>query len=136
MGTVEPPMARHIDRAFEDTIAISLGAAVLASLITTMAVSWFLTRRITRPVQQMADAAERLAEGDYDTTVPQARLGTEFARLDAAFNKMAGKLARTETRRRELLADLAHELRTPVATLDGFLEGLQDGVLPAEAETW
>lgn len=68
--------------------------------------------------------------------MPHARLGTEFASLEDAFNTMADELARTETRRRELLADLAHELRTPVATLDGFLEGLQDGVLPATAETW
>ena len=136
MGAMSRSMSEEVDRAFERAIAISLVAAVVAALITTLLVSWFLTRRITRPVQRMAAAAERVADGDYDATVPHANLGSEFARLDASFNTMARELARTETRRRELLADLAHELRTPVATLDGFLEGLQDGVLTADAETW
>lgn len=136
VGTVSPTLSRHLDEAFGRAVLLSLAVAVLAALLTTVAVSWFLTRRITRPVQQLADAAERIAAGAYDTSVPASRLGTEFARLDAAFNRMAATLEHTEGRRRELLADLAHELRTPIATLDSFLEGVEDGVLPPSEDTW
>src|SRR5262249_49497117 len=52
------------------------------------------------------------------------------------FNRMAATLQTTQTRRRALMADLAHELRTPLATLDSFLEGIQDGVIPASDTTW
>jgi len=136
LGAVSPELTGHLDEAFNRALLLSLGVAVLAALLTTMAVSWFLTRPITRPVQQLAAAAEQIAAGAYGTSVPASRLGAEFARLDAAFNRMAATLQRTERRRRELLADLAHELRTPIATLDSFLEGVEDGVLPASRETW
>lgn len=136
MGSMSRSTTDHVEQAFAQAISVSLAAAAAAALSAALVVSWFLTRRITRPVQRMTDAAERVAAGDYDTVVPPAGIGSEFDRLDASFNTMARELARTETRRRELLADLAHELRTPVATLDGFLEGLQDGVVPASEETW
>jgi len=136
LGTVSPELAGHLDEAFGRALLLSLGVAVLAALFTTTAVSWFLARRITRPVQQLAAAAEQIAAGGYGTSVPASRLGAEFARLDAAFNRMAATLEGTERRRRELLADLAHELRTPIATLDSFLEGVEDGVLPPSRETW
>src|SRR5439155_17653358 len=68
--------------------------------------------------------------------VPRSRMGEEFGMLDNAFNRMAATLQGTERRRRDLLADLAHELRTPLATLDSFLEGIEDGVIPATADTW
>ena len=136
VGPVPEDVALHVDRAFEDAVVVALGTAVLAALATTTAVSWFLTRRITRPVQDLADAAERIAAGAYDTSVPRSRLGSEFGRLDSAFNRMAHALATTEHRRRALLSDLAHELRTPVATIDSFLEGVEDGILPPSSETW
>lgn len=136
VGEVTPSMSTHLDRAFETATVLSLAAAVTASLITTTAVSWFLTRRLTRPIGELADAAERIANGAYETSVPASRLGEEFGRLDAAFNAMAASLASTEQARRALLADLAHELRTPIATLEAFVDGVEDGVLPASPETW
>jgi signal transduction histidine kinase len=60
----------------------------------------------------------------------------EFATLDNAFNRMAVTLQDTERRRREMLADLAHELRTPIATVESFLEGIEDEVIPAAPDTW
>ncbi len=136
VGAVPPDLAQHLDQALARALLISLGIAVAAALATSLAVSWFITRRLTRPVAAMASAATRIADGDYQTRVPPSRLGVEFAMLDNAFNRMAATLHATEHRRRELLADLAHELRTPLATLDSFLEGIEDGVIPATDATW
>jgi two-component system sensor histidine kinase BaeS len=136
VGPVPSDLAHHLDRALGQALLISLAVAVAAALATTLAVSWFITRRLTRPVAAMATAATRIADGDYDTRVPASRLGAEFTLLDNAFNRMAATLQGTERRRRELLADLAHELRTPVATLDSFLEGIEDDVIPATGQTW
>ena len=86
LGTVPSDLATHIDRAFETAVLVSLAVAVTASLLTTMVVSWFVTRRITRPVRQLADAADLIAAGRYQARVPASGLGSEFDRLDAAFN--------------------------------------------------
>jgi signal transduction histidine kinase len=133
---VPPDLARHLDQALAWALVTALAVAVAAALATAFAVSWFITRRLTRPVTAMAAAATRIADGDYQTRVPPSRLGVEFAMLDNAFNRMATALRTTEDRRRELLGDLAHELRTPLATLDSFLEGIEDGVLPPTDATW
>jgi signal transduction histidine kinase len=135
-GPLPPELARHLDQALAEALLLSLAVAVAAALATSLAVSWFITRRLTRPIAAMADAATRIADGDYDTRVPASRLGVEFTLLDNAFNRMAAALHGTERRRRELLADLAHELRTPVATLDSFLEGIEDDVIPSNLDTW
>lgn len=136
VGPVPPDLAHHLDQALAQALLLSMGIAVAAALATTLAVSWFVTRRLTRPIAATAAAATRIAGGDYDARVPPSRLGEEFGLLDNAFNRMAATLQGTERRRRELLADLAHELRTPLATLGSFLEGLEDGVIPATADTW
>src|SRR6266545_177512 len=133
---VPPDLARHLDQALGRALLVSLAVAVAASMATAAAVAWLVTRRLTRPVTALAAAASRVADQHYGTRVPPSRLGPEFAVLDNAFNRMAASLEGTERRRRELLADLAHELRTPVATIESFVEGVEDGVLPATADTW
>ncbi len=136
VGPVSDDMARHLDEALARALLLALAFAVAAALLTTLAVSWFITRRLTQPITHMAAAATRIADGDYHARVSASGLGVEFAVLDNAFNRMAGTLEHTERRRRELLADLAHELRTPIATLDSFLEGIEDSVIPTSPDTW
>ena len=136
MGSMSSQMSRDLDQALAATLLLSLAIAVGAALLASLAVSWFITRRLTAPVTQMAAVAGRIASGDYAARVPASRLGVEFATLDNAFNRMTSALEDTERRRRELLADLAHELRTPIATVDSFLEGIEDDVIPANADTW
>jgi signal transduction histidine kinase len=136
MASMSGQMIRDLDQALAATLLLSLGIAVGAALLASLAVSWFITRRLTTPVTQLAAVAGRIAGGDYAARVPASRLGVEFATLDNAFNRMATTLQDTEHRRRELLADLAHELRTPLATVDSFLEGIEDDVIPASADTW
>src|SRR5262245_58267737 len=88
-GTVPPELARHLNQALAWALLVSLGVAVAAALATTAAVSWFITRRLTRPIAAMASAATRIADGDYQARVPPSGLGVEFAMLDNAFNRMA-----------------------------------------------
>jgi signal transduction histidine kinase len=136
MDTMSGPMSQDLDRALAATLSLSLVIAVGAALLASLVLSWFITRRLTAPVTQMAAVAGRIAGGDYAARVPASRLGVEFAVLDSAFNQMATTLEDTERRRREMLADLAHELRTPIATVDSFLEGIEDEVIPTGPETW
>jgi len=136
LGTLPPDAERHLDEAFADAVLLALSLAVVVAALAALAVSWFVARRLTRPVVDFARAAGAIAAGRHDARVPPSRLGPEFAALDNAFNRMAATLQATEQTRRALLADLAHELRTPLATIGSYLEGLADGVVPADEEAW
>jgi len=135
LGIVPEDVSRHLDHAFDDAVLVALGVAIGAAALTAAAVSWFLSVRIVRPLGQLARAAERIAQGNYGERVPVTG-SDELTILAAAFNDMAASLESAELRRRQLLSDLAHELRTPLATIEGYLEGVRDGVMPASAETW
>jgi two-component system sensor histidine kinase BaeS len=135
-GETNPLVRSHAEEAFDSAFGIALAVATGVAVLTALAVSAFVVRRLSTPVAQLARAADALAAGDYHTDLPAARLGPEFDRLTAAFSHMAGRLARTETIRRRLLADLAHEMRTPIATLQAHVDGLDDGVVSPEAGTW
>jgi len=110
--------------------------AVTVALIAALTVTWLVSRRIAAPVSDLAAAAQQLAAGRYDTRVPEAGLGPEFAALTNGFNTMARRLATIEHVRQRLLADLAHELRTPLASIEATVEAVADQVLPADDTTW
>jgi signal transduction histidine kinase len=135
LGFVPPTVMHHLDEAFGESLAVSLGLAIAAAAVTAGVVSWLLASRIVRPLTDIAGAAEHVSRGDYAVRVA-VRGDDELAVVGRAFNEMAGSLASAEERRRRLLSDLAHELRTPLATIDAYLEGLTDGVVPAEPSTW
>jgi signal transduction histidine kinase len=135
--TVLPPEATvHLQRGFESALLLALGLAVGASLVTALAASWLLAQRLTRPIRTLADMAARIGAGSYQARVPMPDGDDELAALGSAFNRMAQALESTERRRQALLADLAHELRTPLATLEGYVEGLADGVVAADPDAW
>jgi signal transduction histidine kinase len=135
LGVVPEDVAGHLDEAFEDAVLLALGIAIAAAAITAAAVSWFLSVRIVRPIGKLGEAAERIARGSYGERVPVTG-SDELSVLASAFNDMAASLESAELRRRQLLSDLAHELRTPLATIEGYVEGVRDGVVPPTAETW
>jgi two-component system sensor histidine kinase BaeS len=89
-------------------------------------------RRAVGPIGEVMAAADRVAGGDYEVRVTPRGPG-RTRRLASSFNQMTERLARTESQRRDLLADVAHELRTPLAVVRGNLEGMLDGVYPADA---
>jgi signal transduction histidine kinase len=98
-------------------------------------VSFAVAARIARPISALAAAARRLAGGSYAERLPADEPG-ELRELATSFNDMAGSLEATERRRLQLVGDVAHELRTPLTTLDGYLEGLEDGVIDPSPEMW
>ena len=121
--------------AFQDAVRTALLAAFAIALVAAVIVALALSSRIATPVTRLVDASRRVAAGHYAERVPESG-GGEIAELAETFNAMAGSLEATERRRLQLVGDVAHELRTPLATLDGYLEGLQDGVVEAAPETW
>lgn len=121
--------------AFQQAVRTALIAALVIALLSAVVVAFALSARIATPVTRLVEAARRIADGHYAERVTTSGEG-EVAELAATFNAMAGSLEATERRRLDLVGDVAHELRTPLATLDGYLEGLQDGVVGSTAETW
>jgi signal transduction histidine kinase len=130
------PTLDHVDRAFAYAVLLSLGMAVVVASAAALAVTYLVSRRIAAPVAELAVAAERVAAGQYQTRVANPQLGPEFAAVAEGFNSMAARLASTEQLRQQLLADLAHELRTPVASIEATVEAVADGVLPADQTSW
>ncbi|MGA4506524.1 sensor histidine kinase [Propionibacteriaceae bacterium G1746] len=125
----------HIERAFADASLISLAVGLLVALACALVITWFLARRTGRPVEQLTRAAAALSRGHYEARVDVDSGGPELALLGTTFNAMADRLANVENTRRRLLSDLAHEMRTPIATLNAHLEGMADGVLTWDANT-
>jgi histidine kinase len=121
--------------AFQDAVRTALLAAFAIALVAAVLVALALSSRIATPVTRLVAAAHRVAAGHYAERVAESGEG-EVAELAETFNAMAGSLEETERRRLQLVGDVAHELRTPLATLDGYLEGLQDGVVQPAPETW
>jgi two-component system sensor histidine kinase BaeS len=135
LGYVPPDVGRHLDMAFHTATLISLAAAVGASVAAALALSWIVSTRVVRPVRELARAAQRIAHGAHTGRVP-ARGTDELSQLADAFNEMAASLEHAEQIRNQLLADVAHELRTPLATVESYVEALADGVLCADDENW
>jgi two-component system sensor histidine kinase BaeS len=135
LGYVPPTVLHHLDRAFGESLALSLGLGIAAATATAAAIGWLVATRIVHPVRVLAGAARQVSGGDYGVRVSVAG-DDELTVLAGAFNEMADSLASAEQRRRRLLSDVAHELRTPLATIDAYLEGLADGVVEPRAETW
>lgn len=131
----DPSELEHVEQAFRAASAISLSLAMAAALLISLAVSWYLTRHFQTPLIALTEAAAEVSSGRYDVRVPVGDSGPELDSLATAFNTMAGQLAHTENTRRRLLSDVAHELRTPVAALAAYLEGLDDGVTRWNADT-
>jgi two-component system sensor histidine kinase BaeS len=122
--------------ARDDSRALSPGPVLAAAaLVATFALAGtiLLSRRVLRPIDTLTSASERLGAGDLAERVPVVG-NDELAKLARSFNRMADSLQRGEERQRRLVADVAHELRTPLANLRGYLEALQDGVMSPDPE--
>ena len=126
---------------FRAAVTEALTLAGIAATLAAVAVSVFVSRQVVAPVRAMMVASHHIANGHYDKRVqvpgdPAKGELDELAQLALSFNQMAEKLAQTEDMRRQLIGDVAHELRTPLTTIKGYMEGLIDGVLPVETETF
>ena len=118
----------HVERAFNDSLLIALGVALVTSVLMALVVTAYFTRRVQRSTAAVARSAADIASGEYGARVPSPGLGSEFDLLATTINELAERLGDVETTRRRILADLAHEMRTPLASLEAHLEAVEDGV--------
>lgn len=128
-------MATLVRTAFQDATETALVIAIGAAAVAAVAVSVAMSARLSRPIGRLAHASRRIASGRYAERVSISS-DDEIGELAESFNMMAASLEATERRRLQLVGDVAHELRTPLATLDGYLEGLEDGIVPPSQATW
>jgi signal transduction histidine kinase len=108
------------------TAVVVLMVAFMASSVTTM--------RQVQPIREMAQATRRYAEGDFDIRMKDYGRNDEIGELAASFNNMAESLQQTERQRREFIANISHELKTPMTTIAGYTDGILDGTIPPEKE--
>jgi two-component system sensor histidine kinase BaeS len=116
------------EQAFLNSVRNSLWLAALVAILVGIAVGYFFSQLITRPVRQLTWAARRVATGDFSQRVPH-KTDDEIGEVSVAFNTMAEQLEKKEKSRRQLLADIAHELRSPLSIIQGNLEAWLDGVI-------
>jgi two-component system, OmpR family, sensor histidine kinase BaeS len=115
----------------QQKLALVLGAAGM--VLVVIIISFPLARRLVKPIQEMAAATHDIASGRYATRISFAS-SDELGQLARDFNAMALTLDKHERERREWVADISHELRTPVAVLQGEIEALLDGIRPITPE--
>jgi two-component system, OmpR family, sensor histidine kinase BaeS len=131
MGTM---MSSAVTAAFGDAVGSALVLGVGAATLIAIVVAAIISIRLARPISCLAEASREVAGGDYAQRVPVG--SGELGDLAASFNEMAASLDATERRRHELIGDVAHELRTPIASLRGYIEGLDEGVFTPGPDAW
>jgi len=104
----------------------------LCVMVLTFVISLITTKKQSAPINEMADAARRFARGDFSIRVDNTGRVDELGQLTQAFNAMADSLENSESFRRNFIANLSHELKTPMTVIAGFAEGLLDGTIPHE----
>ena len=125
-----PREVEFINRINRTLLYGALIGAVFALLLGV-----FLSRTLTRPIRELTQATRAVSEGDLSQQVP-VRSDDELGELAQAFNKMSTELARSIKTRKQMTADIAHELRTPLSLILGHAEAVHDGVLPATRENF
>ena len=126
---------RNLDSDRRDGSGLGVAAVGLtAAALSAALVSWRVARRLAKPLDALGDATRELAAGRYGVRVPESDV-YELDSLANDVNQLAQELDTTEQRRLRLIGDVAHELRNPLSTIEGTMEALLDGVMPADDET-
>ena len=107
--------------------------SVLVMMVVIFVLAYIVSGSLTRPLREMAKATEAFARGDFSVRVP-VNERDEIGKLAMAFNNMADSLAQQETVRRSFIANVSHELKTPMTSIAGFIDGILDGTIPQEKE--
>ncbi len=103
----------------------------IAVLLLAFVIIYFVTSQMVRPLRTMVSATKAFSKGDFSVRVPVDR-ADEIGQLASAFNNMATALAELESMRRSFIANVSHELKTPMTTIGGFIDGILDGTIPEE----
>lgn len=107
-------------------------AAILTLLLAGWAITFMLTRRLAKPIQEAANAAKQVVAGNYEIRLDQEPKEQEVYELIHSFKSMAERLRQLESLRTQLLAGVTHELKTPVASISGLLQAVRDGVVSGQ----
>ncbi len=126
---VSSPTDRLMDYIITNLQVFLLSAMTVLAL--TFAVMYLMTFRLVKPLRQMAEATRRFAEGDFTARL-KVKGRDEVAELAAALNSMAVSISSAEESRRSFVGNVSHELKTPMTTIAGFVDGILDGTIPAE----
>ncbi len=133
--TGQTRLIEELDAQFRQSVNTALVRSSLFASLIAVGMSFLISQRITRPIRLLNQASHQIASGSYTTPIAPSS-NDELGELTTSFNQMATTLAQTETMRQQLLADVTHELKTPLASLNAYLEGLQDRVLAETPETY
>jgi len=126
--------AKGVSRRLREATRVNLLVILLVMLFAVPLV-WAITQRQMKPIKQMTAAARRMAHGQMDVRVDaDATDSAELNELALAFNNMSQALAKSELKRQEFVANVSHELKTPMTTISGYMEGMLDGTIPPEQQ--
>ena len=123
--------AQRIESGLSEILGRTALLAGAVALLSGIAVFLFVRRRM-KPLRQLETAAAAIAEGDFSVQVDEKKGDRELRELSGAFNTMTRKLQGVEEGRREFVANVSHELRSPITSIRGFAEGMADDVIPEE----
>ncbi len=123
-----------VEERFLGTLGVALALAAAASSALALLLGLAFSAQVTRPIASLTKAAKQVSQGELETAVTVGGIG-EMAELGGMFNRMTKELKRLEEGKRQLIADSAHELRTPVALIQGTIEAMLDGVYPLDMDT-
>ena len=114
---------------FQDSLGVALLQAALVGGLAAVVMAAIVTRTIARPLQTVAEAAGQVAEGDYSQRVPQ-RGPREVSDVAQAFNRMSEQVQRNNQAQQDWLANISHDLKTPLTSIRGYAQAIQDGTAP------
>ena len=133
MGGPGTPVLTGAEEDFLSQINSSLWTTILIAAAAAIVLGFVLTRQFTHPINALATGARHIANGDLGFRV-QIKSGDEIGDLAQSFNNMASSLENSEQARRRLVADITHEVRTPLTIIEGTVEGIADGIFPPDSE--
>jgi two-component system sensor histidine kinase BaeS len=137
VGTVlitgQTPVRSSIETKYLTSVNQSLLVAALGGMFIALVLGLVVARSLTHPVRDLTTATRSMAQGKLEQQVP-VRSADELGELAQSFNKMSADLTRANQSRRQMTADIAHDLRNPLTVIGGYLESLQDGKLQPSAE--
>jgi signal transduction histidine kinase len=133
ISTGQPLVRKPIEQKYIDQINQAFWLAGVVGALVALVFGIFLARSLTRPVRELTDATRAMAQGQLGQQVP-VRTQDELGELAQSFNQMSADLTRATQARRQMTADIAHDLRNPLTVIGGYLESLQDGKLQPTPE--
>ena len=126
---VDPPISNIVNQVVKSIAIIGI-----LSIITSIGLIWIISRKTLNPISNIVNISKNLSKGDFTQRIDQSVSG-ELNEIVTAFNYMASELQKLDEQRKIMMEDIAHELRTPMTNLKGYIEGWSDGIIKPDNET-